>query len=152
MIPTMKRTVAIILPAFGLLCWVVAGSAQDGKASPVRRDLELWAALKRSLSQPQGEEFFRDNLKDFALPVLAGTLISATPADRPSALVIGISDPSTPEVTLRLKDENGRDAHLDHAVVRGSEIRFEGAPVAFTKEPFMLTVEVSPNLGKPRRR
>jgi hypothetical protein len=49
---------------------------------------------------------------------LVGTLISATPADRPSVLVIGISDPTTPEVALRLKGDDRKDAHLNGPVMR----------------------------------
>ena len=149
----MKRLIVVLVPAvLGLLCWVVSGSAQDANADRTRPDLKLWSALKRSLTGADGEEFFRQNVKDSALPILVGTLISATPAEGPSVLVIGLSGPTTPEITLRLKDETGKDAHLNGPIMRGSQIRFEGAAIAFTKDPFMLTVETSPKFGKPRRR
>ena len=147
----MNRPV-VTVSVLALLCGVMGGFAQDRKADSSRRDLALWAAIKRSLTAPDGEEYFRQNLKDAALPVMAGTLISATPADRPNVLVLAIADSATPEITLRVKDDDGNDALLTTSVARGSEIRFEGAVMAFTKEPFMLTVEVSPNLGQRRRK
>ena len=138
--------------AVALLGCAAFTAAQERKPDPARRDLALWSGIKRSLSAPDGEEYFQQNLKDFALPPIAGTLISSTPADRPNVLVLAISDTSTPELTLRLKDDSGKDAHLNAPILRGSEVRFEGAVVAFTKTPFMLTVETSPTLGHPRRR
>ena len=98
--------------AVALLSCAVFTAAQERKPDPARRDLALWSGIKRSLSAPDGERFFQENLKDFALPPIAGTLISATPADHPSVLVLGISDRSTPEVTLLLKDDSGKAAPL----------------------------------------
>jgi hypothetical protein len=57
--------------------------------------------------------------------------------------VVAITDAATPEVTLRLTDNAGKEAHLNGPVMQGSQIRFEGVVAAFTKEPFMLTLEVS---------
>jgi len=149
----MKRLiVAVVLAFLGLLCPVSSGSAQDGNADKTRPDLKLWSVVKRSLTGADGEEFFRQNMKDSALPVMVGTLISSTPAERPTVLVIGLSDPSSPEITLRLKDDSGKDAPLNGPITPGSQIRFEGVATAFTKDPFMLTIETSPKFRKPRRR
>jgi hypothetical protein len=148
----MKRLMVALIPAaLGLLCTVTSGSAQESNADKTRPDLKLWSALKRTLTGKDGEEFFQQNLKDFALPVMVGTLISSTPAERPSVLVIGVSDSSTPEITLLIKDDSGKAAPLNGPIMRGSQIRFEGAVTDFTKVPFMLSVETSPNFGKPRR-
>jgi hypothetical protein len=148
-----KWIAALILAAWALLCCTTGGSAQDRKAGNANPAQELWSVLRGSLSSPNGEDFFRENMKDCALPMLVGTLISATPEEQPSVLMIAISDRSTPEITLRLKDEKGRDAHLNGPIMRGSEIRFEGVAVAFTKTPFMLTFEASTSLRKvPKRR
>jgi len=38
-----------------------------------------------SLSRPDGQEFFWENMEDCALPMLVGTLISATPSKRRQA-------------------------------------------------------------------
>jgi len=42
-----------------------------------------------------------------------------------------------------LKDSEWNDAQLKGPLVPGSIIQFEGVPIAFTKEPFMLTFGVS---------
>jgi hypothetical protein len=122
--------------------------AQQKRADNPDPSRALWLGLKKDLSGPDGESYFRNNVKDCALPMLVGTLISATPPDHPSALVLGMTDNSTPEITLRLKDEEGKDAHLSGTAMPGSQVRFEGVAVDFTKEPFMLTVLVSTNLMK----
>ena len=148
----MKRLIAaVVLAVMGLLCPGSSGSAQDRNAGNTRPDLKLWSVLKRSLTGADGEEFFRQKMKDCVLPVMAGTLISSTPAERPTVLVIGLSDPSSPEITLRLKDDGGKDASFNGPLVRGSQVRFEGTVTAFTKDPFMLTIETSSNLGNLRR-
>ena len=65
-------------------------------------------------------------------------------------LVIAISDSRTPEVTLRLKDDHGEDAHLPGRLMGGAQIRFQGKVTEFTADPFMLTFEVSTGrLGAP---
>jgi len=88
--------------------------------------------------QEPTEEYFRANLKNADVPVLIGTLISATPAE----LVVNLSGDNTPEVTLVLKDERNHAAHLNGPLAPGSQIQFRGVPVAFTREPFMLTFDV----------
>jgi hypothetical protein len=101
------------------------------------------------LTGSQGQQYFRESLDDCALPILEGFLISATPADHPSVLVLGIANPQLPEVTLRLKDDKGNDAHLSGPLMRGSQIRFEGVVKAFSQDPFMLTFDVSTEFKKP---
>jgi hypothetical protein len=42
-----------------------------------------------------------------------------------------------------LKDDNNRkDSHVNGPIMRGSQIQFEGIPVEFTQNPFMLTFHV----------
>ena len=65
-----------------------------------------------------------------------GKLISQKPALRPKELVVGISSPDTPEVTLKFENA------LPGKAEPGTTIEFEGVPSAFTKEPFMLTFDV----------
>jgi len=109
------------------------------------------------LTSANGEEFFRKELKDCLLPVMVGTLISSTPAERPTVLVIGLSDPSSTEITLRMKDDSGNAASLNGPIMHGSKIQFEGVVRSFTKTPFMIyieafTIEVLPKFEKPIRR
>jgi hypothetical protein len=65
-----------------------------------------------------------------------GYLISMKPAANPKELVIGITDATTPEVTLKL------DTPLKGKADPGQEIAFSGIASAFTKEPFNLTFDV----------
>lgn len=104
--------------------------------------LALWMGLKKELSGPNGEQFFASTMKDAQVPggaaginQLKGHLISAKPAVRSKELVIGVADANTPEVTLRL------ETALTGKPVIGSELSFEGVPVEFTKDPFMVTFD-----------
>jgi hypothetical protein len=149
-----KFAVAGILMASLPVLFTESGLAQKSKPSSVNADPvhELWSALKSQLTGPNGEEYFRSTLKDCVLPRLVGTLISATPPDQPNVLTLGISDTSSPEVTLRLQDDNGKEAHLNGPLMRGSQIQFEGVAVSFKQDPFMVTFEVSTSLRKPARK
>ena len=129
-----------------LLSGATAFLAQDttkapANLSPARR--ALWQILKKQLTGSTGAEYFQQSVKNCALPTLEGRLVSATPAERPSVLIVAMSDGDEPEVTLRLKDKNGADGHLPGPVVRGSLILFDGVAISFTPEPFMLTFDVS---------
>jgi len=53
-----------------------------------------------------------------------------------------MSDGITPEVRLHFKDNNWKDSHINGPIMRGSQIQFEGVPMAFTQNPFMLTFDV----------
>ena len=99
----------------------------------------LWLSIKKQLTAPNGEEYFTNALENADLHLLIGTLISATPEGQPTTIVLAMSDSTTPEVTLRFKDNNGKDSHINGPLMRGSQIQFESIPVAFTKDPFMQT-------------
>ena len=105
--------------------------AQDAK--PPNHD--LWSLLKKALMATDGPEYFEMNLKGAVLPPLAGKLVSATPTDHPSVLLLAM-DGDKPQVTLRLLNGYRRP------IAVGSIITFEGVAVSFTQEPFMLTLEV----------
>ena len=108
----------------------------------------LWISIKNQLTGapgagPNGEDYFRCCLENADLPFLIGTLISATPKEQPSILVLSLTDGITPDVTLRLTDNNGKENHLNGPLMRGSQIQFKGIPVSFTQNPFMLTFVVT---------
>jgi tetratricopeptide (TPR) repeat protein len=105
--------------------------------------LALWMSLKKELTGDNGEQFFQSSMKDAHVPGGAGdiqkfkgTLIEARPAARPKELIVGLADPQVPEVTLKL------EAPLAGRPEPGSPVEFEGVPVAFAKEPFMVTFDV----------
>src|SRR6266851_443040 len=80
---------------------------------------ELWLVIKASLMAPDGEEYFENSFKGAMVPggadgvtMFIGTLLSAEPEAQPSVLVVAISDGTTPEVTLQMKDAEWKAAHL----------------------------------------
>ena len=85
----------------------------------------LWISIKNQLTGapgagPNGEDYFRCCI-----------------------LVLSLTDGITPDVTLRLTDNNGKENHLNGPLMRGSQIQFKGIPVSFTQNPFMLTFVVT---------
>jgi hypothetical protein len=119
------------LAAMCVVVMILPVQAQDAKA-PTR---DLWSLLKMALIGTDGPNYFEMNIKGSLLPPLAGKLVSATPTDHPSVLVLAM-DGDKPQVTLRL-------AHgMPRSIALGSLITFEGVGMSFTQEPFMLTFEV----------
>ena len=101
--------------------------------------LALWMGIRSQLSDTNGMQYFEGQLKDAAVPPLKGTLVEARPACRSKELLVAIPEPGqtakTPEITIKL------DAPLTGRPAIGETIEWEGVPRAFTKEPFMLTME-----------
>jgi len=97
--------------------------------------LALWMGIKKQLSDTNGEQYFESDVKNADVPKLKGTLVEGKPACRSKELLIAISDPTHPEVTLKL------DMALTGKPKTGMEIQFKGVPMAFTKDPFMLTMD-----------
>jgi tetratricopeptide (TPR) repeat protein len=117
---------------------------EENRLKETNPPLALWMGIKKQLTDTNGEQYFADNLKGAAVPggaagvqKLKGTLIAHKPAARPTELVLGLADPTLPEVTLKL------DSALPGKAEPGTEIEFEGVPSAFTKDPeFMVTFDV----------
>ena len=113
-------------------------------AQDVRPDLALWRNIKRALLDTDGREYFEYGLKDCRVPggtngvtMFMATVVSASPSSKPSTLVVAIVDNATPEATLKL------DRSLRDPVKPGAKVEFQGVPVAFSKEPFMITFDVA---------
>jgi hypothetical protein len=125
------------LAAMCVAIMILPVQAQDTKAP----DQNLWQLLKKALLATDGPEFFDKNLRGALLPPLAGKLVSATPTDHPSVLVLAM-DGDEPQVTLRLTHGYREEARMPKPKALGSVITFEGVGMSFTQEPFMLTFEV----------
>lgn len=97
--------------------------------------LAMWMKIKGQLADQGGEQYFDSQLKSADLPPLKGTILEAKPACRSKELVIGLSDATHGEVTLKL------DTALSGKPETGVEVQFKGVPAAFTKDPFMLTMD-----------
>lgn len=110
--------------------------AEFAKSNP---KLSLWLQVKGALAGDGGEQYFASTLKDSAVPPLSGVLVEGKPECRSKELLVAIPMPgqqATTEIVLKL------DAPLTGKPEAGSTIDFEGAvPTAFTKSPFLLTME-----------
>jgi hypothetical protein len=97
--------------------------------------LALWMGIKKQLADTGGEQYFEGTLKNAAVPKLKGTVVEGKPACRSKELLVALSDGTHAEVSLKL------DAALTGKPEAGVEIQWEGVPSAFTKDPFMLTMD-----------
>ncbi len=96
--------------------------------------------LKGALSDTNGDQYFSGTLKDSQVPKLKGTLVEAKPACRPKELLVALplpdaQGPPRAEITLKL------DKALTGKPEINTEFQWEGVPTAFSKEPFMLTMD-----------
>jgi hypothetical protein len=111
--------------------------AEFEKSNP---QLALWMKIKGQLADTNGDQYFQGQLKDFGVPQLHGTLVEAKPACRPKELLVAVplpdaQKPLKAEITLKL------DKPLAGKPEAGAEFHWEGVPTAFTKDPFMLTMD-----------
>ena len=102
--------------------------------------LALWMKIKGQLADTNGQQYFESDLKGADVPQLRGTLIDAKPACKPKELVVAVplpdaQQPLQPEITLKL------DEPLTGKPDLNTEFHWKGVPSAFTKEPFMLTMD-----------
>jgi len=107
--------------------------------------LALWMGIKGQLADTNGQQYFEGQLKDADVAgqngarALKGVLMEAKPACRSKELLVAIPEPGqtakAPEIDLKL------DAPLTGKPAAGQTIEWDGVPKAFTKEPFLLTME-----------
>src|SRR5271157_702246 len=112
-------------------------AAEFAKANP---RLALWNGIKAALTGPDGEQYFANQLKASAVPQLGGVVVEGKPACRSKEILVYVPNPEQPdakaaEIAISL------DAPLAGKPEPGGEILWEGVPTAFTKTPFMLTME-----------
>jgi hypothetical protein len=117
---------------------------QKGKDNP---SLPFWVkAIKEPLMAAEGAQAFESNVKNALIPpadqpLLQGAVISCDPKLKPKTVIVGIENPTVPEVKLVFLEPLARPAEP------GTIIKFRGQAMAFTKEPFMVTFEVDKNNG-----
>jgi len=102
--------------------------------------LAMWLNIKSQLAGPEGEQYFASSMKDAKIPKLKGVVVEGTPACRSKELKVAVPEPEekgAPLPVITLKPEKP----LTGKPEAGSEIQFEGVPTAFSKDPFMLTME-----------
>jgi hypothetical protein len=113
---------------------------QQAKFEQSNPQLALWMRIKGALSENNGMTYFESELKDSGVPPLKGTLIEGKPACKSKELLVAIPMPDqqgnpVAEITLKL------DVALAGKPETGGTIQWTGVPKAFTKDPFMLTME-----------
>ena len=96
--------------------------------------------IKGALADNNGTTYFDNELKDSAVPPMKGTLLEGKPACKSKELLVAIPLPDqqgnpVAEITLKL------DTPLTGKPETGGTIQWTGVPKAFTKDPFMLTME-----------
>jgi hypothetical protein len=112
----------------------------DAAFEAANPQLALWKKIKQALAAPDGAQYFEGQLKNAAVPQLRGVLVSARPACRPTELLVAVptgADQPSREAEIALK----LDAPIAGAPQAGSDLQWEGVPVAFTASPMLLTME-----------
>ena len=139
---TQARSSALPPPGFSIKTNLELEAAKEEEFKKANPSLALWMGLKKELQAPNGEQFFENTMKNANVPggasgitMLRGHLIAAKPAVSPKELIVGVEKPDVAEVTLRLENP------VKGKPVVGSPVDFEGVPVAFTKDPFMVTFD-----------
>ncbi|MBZ5584919.1 MAG: hypothetical protein LAQ30_22455, partial [Acidobacteriia bacterium] len=104
-------------------------------------ELALWMRIKGALSAPNGEQYFQESMKEVEVKGLKGKIVGGKPECRSKELLVAVPEPNqqstlTPEIALRL------DTPLKGKPAPGEEVKFDGVPTAFSREPFMLTMDV----------
>jgi hypothetical protein len=111
--------------------------AEFEKSNP---QLAMWMRIKGKLADTNGEQYFTSDLQGTEVQHLRGVLVEARPACRPKELLVAVPLPDAPqplqtEILLKL------DKPLAGKPEPNAEIHWSGAPVAFNKTPFLLTME-----------
>jgi hypothetical protein len=111
-------------------------AAADDAARLGNPMLAAWRDVKAILTADTGQAKFDADIKDSALPKFSGKIISMTPALKPKSIVIAVEKDGVADCTLTF------EAALAGKMEPGETLSFEGIAKSFTKEPYMLTMEV----------
>jgi hypothetical protein len=116
--------------------------AKENAANPA---MAIWKTVKTGLTSDTPDQFF-ESVKDAGFPGKDSSgqdmkwkakIVSMKPALRPKTLVVAVEKVEG-DVTL-----NVSDGPLAGKMEPGEEIQFEGVAKAYTKDPYMLTLEVT---------
>jgi tetratricopeptide (TPR) repeat protein len=105
---------------------------------------KLWYTIQTNLTGDQSDQFWANTVKDAEIPGgaegvknFSGTVISIDPPDRPTKVVLGVTDPQTPDATLLFSQPLPASA-LDKIKI-GQKLEFSGVADSYSKNPYMLT-------------
>lgn len=101
---------------------------------------DVWFVITEALSKAADPpQLYQNNIRDAVLPGSGkhwrGTVVSDPSEDRPDELLISISNATTPEIRLRV-----RDREISH-VRAGDAIEFQGIARDVQWDPFLLTLQ-----------
>lgn len=106
----------------------------------------LWYTIRENLTTDQGDAFFEKSLKGALVPgeaqgvhSFSGAVISLDPPDRPTRVLIGVSDPSTPDATLEFSKL--LSGAFVERIKPGEKLEFEGVVSSYSKDPYMLILK-----------
>jgi hypothetical protein len=139
----LKQTVRLsALPPEGFKIETATEIAQEKEAEFEKSSpqLALWMKIKGALADSNGEQYFNEQLLAHQVPQLRGVLLSVDRACHPKELTVAVPLPDEPqsfqpEIRLVLDKPLGGKPELNQ------EFHWEGVPTAFTKDPFLLTME-----------
>jgi len=147
-IKTQAKTNALPPGGFAIKSIVDLAKEEEEKRQQAAREnpmLAFWNEIKEHLLGDNSDAYW-EAVKGAGLPPedkvpggkFKGKLVSATPETKPKELVLSVGG-GEPDVTLKL------DEALPGKMDPGGEISFFGAAKEFTKSPYMLTFDVSPD-------
>jgi hypothetical protein len=120
----------------------IAKQKAEEEAAKQNPSLAVWRTIKTGLTGDNPDQFFESTVKDAALPgsglKFKGKLISAKPEVRPKELTLAVEKPDVADCIIKLGEGETLAGKMDP----GGDIEFEGVAKAYTKEPYMLTLEV----------
>jgi len=113
----------------------VTARRADEELNRTNPQLAAWVHIRSQLEAPDSDKYLAD-LRSTPLPKLKGVVIRAVPEANPAEIVLGMSQPTTEEVVLRVSSP------FPNAAPPGTELEFEGTVESLGKQPFTLTVLV----------
>jgi hypothetical protein len=118
---------------------------QEAKENAANPAMAVWKTVKTGLTGDNPDQFF-ESVKDSGFPgkdpsgqemKWKAKIVKMMPPNRPKTLVVAIEKVEG-DVTL-----NVSDGPLPGNMKPGEEIEFQGVAKAYTKDPYMLTLEVT---------
>jgi hypothetical protein len=113
----------------------IAARRADEELARTNPQLYAWVQIRRQLESADSEKNLA-TLRAAPLPKLKGRVLRVQPDAKPTEIVLAIGPQDTEEVVLHVSQP------FPNAAPAGTELEFEGAVEAFSKEPFRLTLAI----------
>lgn len=96
----------------------------------------MWRTIKKELTGDGGQAYFDSSVKDAGLPKFKGRIISMSPATRPKEIVLGVEKADVADAKIVFEEA------LAGKMEPGETLEFEGTGASYTKDPYMLVLDV----------